>query len=319
VLPRNVTRVTANSLIPTVGQGIEIWLTEVVKKTCKPSTIAIYQDIIEKMIYDRTGNLAELAERRLDDVTMADMERLHRTLEKSPYEPNRAPAVVSSFFTWTEKKNWRPKNSDPCLGVAPYAASLRERFLTKKELRRLGRSLRIAEGMKSETIYAIGAIRLILFTGPTSTEIVNLKWSEVDLKKGVLRLTDPKAGVKIIRLNAPAQELLKNLPRIENNEFVFPGRLDRRPLGTLGKSWARIRDQAKLVGVRLHDLRNSFAPLAAGGRASTPLIGQLLGRSSIALKEAPKPPAGNTKKPSADPAEKKRTPSNAGYKKIDPV
>jgi integrase len=47
----------------------------------------------------------------------------------------------------------------------------------------------------------------------------------------------------------------------------------------LQKPWRRIRDKAKLPGVRIHDLRHTYAATAAGLGMSLPMIGKLLGHA----------------------------------------
>jgi integrase len=83
-------------------------------------------------------------------------------------------------------------------------------------------------------------------------------------------------------LNAPAQQLLKEIPRLDGNSFVICGEKAGRHLVNLEKPWRRIRSTAKLEDVRLHDLRHSFASVAASGGQSLVVIGKLLGHSQPA-------------------------------------
>lgn len=47
------------------------------------------------------------------------------------------------------------------------------------------------------------------------------------------------------------------------------------------KPWRRIRQQAGLGDVRIHDLRHSFASNAVGLGESLPMIGKLLGHNHV--------------------------------------
>jgi integrase len=80
----------------------------------------------------------------------------------------------------------------------------------------------------------------------------------------------------------PALEILQGLPRIVGNSYVIPGSKDASPLCGLDKIWYRVRGVAKLRGVRLHDLRHSFASAGILGGLSLPLIGALLGHKHAA-------------------------------------
>jgi integrase len=136
-----------------------------------------------------------------------------------------------------------------------------------------------AEHDGSADRFAIAAFRLLILTGARLSEIRLLKWSEVDFERACLRLSDSKTGQKVIYLSAPALELLAELPRMAGNPHVIPGRRPGAPVVNLEKPWRRIRDRAGLDDVRLHDLRHSFASIAAGGGLSLPFIGALLGHS----------------------------------------
>jgi integrase len=130
---------------------------------------------------------------------------------------------------------------------------------------------------KAENPVAMAAIRLLVLTGARRSEVLGLRWEWVDFARGYLRLPDSKTGAKVIPLSAPALELLASQPRLENNAFVFPGDRRGQHLVGLPKVWERIRVEAELRGVRLHDLRHSFASVGASAGDSLLLICALLG------------------------------------------
>lgn len=129
----------------------------------------------------------------------------------------------------------------------------------------------------SENVYVVAAIRLLLLTGARVGEILTLRWSFVDLERACLLLPDSKTGQKHITLNANAIAVLKAIPRIAGNPFVIVGRFDRSRLINIQKPWRRIRKLAGIEDVVLHDLRHSFASVAAASGGSLPMIGKLLG------------------------------------------
>jgi integrase len=95
-------------------------------------------------------------------------------------------------------------------------------------------------------------------------------------------LPESKTGRKAILLNAPALAVLREIPRLENNPYVICGERPGRHLVNLEKPWRRIRRAAKLDDVRLHDLRHSYASVAASGGQSLVIIGKMLGHSQPA-------------------------------------
>lgn len=186
------------------------------------------------------------------------------------------------MFNLTERWHLRPLNSNPVRHVERFPENAMERFLSDEELARLAAVLNEREQDGSESLFAITAIRLLIFTGARSGEILNLRWANVDLERAMLRLDDSKTGRKPIFLPPPARELLVQLPCVEGNPHVIVGDKEGAALVNIRKPWHRIREAAGLDGVRLHDLRHTFASTAAAGGASLQMIGRLLGHSQIA-------------------------------------
>jgi integrase len=135
---------------------------------------------------------------------------------------------------------------------------------------------------RTETPFALAAIGLLVLTGARLMEILTLRWDHVDFANAVLRLPDSKTGAKPIYLNDAAINLLRKIPRMTGNPFVIVGGKPGSRLVNLQKPWRRIRAATNLNDVRIHDLRHSFASVAAGAGMSLPVIGKLLGHSQPA-------------------------------------
>jgi len=191
-------------------------------------------------------------------------------------------AVLSKLFNWAERHGHRPDGSNPCRHVEKFKEEKRERFLSGSEMSRLGYILARAEREGSEMPSVIHAIRLLIFSGARLSEILTLKWNEVDLERGCLTLSDSKTGAKVIHLNAPALELLASIERIDGNPYVVVGRKIGAHLVNLEKPWRHIRSAAGLEDIRLHDLRHSFASVGAAAGYGLPVIGALLGHTQAA-------------------------------------
>jgi integrase len=252
---------------------LEQFMTEHVRSKRKVSTAREYQRIAKLYIVPRLGR------RPISEIKRQDIAKLHHELSGKPYQANRVLALLSTLFNWAEKHGLRPDGSNPCRRVEKYREGRRERFLSQAELGRLGVALREAEKHKSCSPWVIAAIRLLLFTGARRNEILTLRWEHVSEEHECLMLPDSKTGRKAIRLNAPALALLQTVPRTEGNPYVICGEKPGQHLVNLEKPWRRIRKAANLDDVRLHDLRHSFASVAASGRQSLVIIGKMLGHS----------------------------------------
>jgi integrase len=193
----------------------------------------------------------------------------------------RTVGLLGGIFTFAVERGVRPDN--PARGVKRFRGKKQERFLAPSELAQLGDALTTAQ-QDGESLYAVAAIRLLVLTGARKSEILTLKWDYVDTERGCLRLPDSKTGAKVIPLGAAALEALVNIPRIEDNPYVFPGRKCGHFVG-LYNNWDRIRKRAGLEDVRLHDLRHSFASVAVAGGSSLYLVGKVLGHEQASTTE----------------------------------
>ena len=127
-------------------------------------------------------------------------------------------------------------------------------------------------------------MRLLLLTGARRGEVLSMTWDQIDFENGTW--TKPSAHTKQkkthhVPLSAPALQLLADMRGTSNSEYVFPGR-GTEHRSDLKKPWASICDVAGIEKLRLHDLRHSYASLAAAGGASLPIIGKLLGHTQVA-------------------------------------
>jgi integrase len=124
---------------------------------------------------------------------------------------------------------------------------------------------------------AAAALRLLLFTGCRLREVLHLRWEHVDMERGCLFLPDSKSGRKTVILNAPALAVLNTLDRIGG--YVVPSYDPEQPRHDLKRPWDAVTKRAGLAGVRLHDLRHTYASFGAGGGFGLPIIGKLLGHT----------------------------------------
>ena len=213
---------------------------------------------------------------RVADITRADVQRWFYSLSDSPANANRALPVLSVMFTQAELWAIRPQGSNPCRNIRRYRTKARERFLSLKELKRLGFVLDHAEDKQ-----AVAVIRLLLFTGARSSEITGLRWDWIRGTRALL--PDSKTGPKTIQLSPPAREVLHGMPRISH--YVFPNARGTGPMNDLGLRWQKRRRLAGLEDVRIHDCRHTLASHAVMSGIDLYTVGRLLGHADIASTE----------------------------------
>ena len=194
----------------------------------------------------------------------------------------QALAVLGAVMSFAVARGLRGDN--PVRGVKKPPVRRMERFLSEAETASLGEALE-AEAKATNDPYPAAAIRLLLLTGARRSEILGLNWAWVDYERAMIFLPDSKTGKKPIYLNAPALEVLANLPRQAGNPHVIAGRRDGGAFVGLDKVWRRVTRAAELRGLRLHDLRHSFASVGAAGNNSLLILGKLLGHRHAATTE----------------------------------
>lgn len=189
--------------------------------------------------------------------------------------------ALSSVHNWATNSGLLPEgHPNPTLKIERYPEHSRERYLTPAEFARLGTALRMAE-LRNPA--AVAAIRLLMLTGARLREILHARWEQVDLERGILFLPDSKTGKKLVFLPAAALAILHQQPRLAGNPHLFPSsRKAGAPLKELWADWEKIREDACLGGLRVHDLRHSFASVGAGQSLGLPVIGKLLGHTQAA-------------------------------------
>jgi integrase len=192
---------------------------------------------------------------------------------------NRCRALLSKMFNLAEKWHWLPQNSNPVKHTAKFKENRFERYLSPDEMTRLGDALTRANDASP---HAVAAIRLLMLTGARRSEIVGLKWGDIDEERGTALLGDSKTGRRMLHLSPAAFSVLSGIPRISNNPYVICGAKTGAHLVNIQKPWRRIREDAGITNLRMHDLRHNFASIIAADGGSLPIIGKLLGHKSVA-------------------------------------
>jgi integrase len=266
-----VAEIEAQRRMPNVAALCDQFLTDHVANRCKPITEREYRRCVVLFIKPHLGTF------KVGDVKRQDIAKLHHALSHTRYQANRTLAVLSKLFNLAEVWGLRPDGSNPCRHVKKYPERKRERYLTPEEMLSLGTVLADAERDGSEPAPVIAAVRLLMLTGARLAEIQTLKWEYV--RKGCIVLPDSKTGPKRIELGTVAEQVLARIKRVRGNPYVITGTVEGQHWNDLQRPWRRIREKAQLPGLRIHDLRHSYASLAASDGESLSIIGKLLGHT----------------------------------------
>jgi len=263
------------------------FLAEHVAVRLKPRTLKSYS------MFTRVHLIPAFGRSRLHEIQHEDVSRFHASMHETPYAANACLLLLSSMYSHAIKWGVLDRNfTPPTRGIQKFPRRSRERFLTPAERRKLDRFLSCAVELKRGAPGRIrwqvsAAIRLLSMTGMRRDEVLDLTWEMVDFRHRCFRLPDSKTGQKIVPVSRRALELVRECrsaweacthdPKPSTVVYSSNGR--RIFSCALTRTWTtRVRDQIPgFAGVRLHDLRHSFASDALMGGVPLAVVGKILG------------------------------------------
>ena len=236
------------------------------ERVWKPGTLVVNRNYLRNKI------MPHFAGRAIADIDRQEVRNWFARLRATPVAADRSMPILSVIMREAERMGQRPEGSNPCRGIRRYRRKGRERVLSDNEIRSL--SARLTAHAKQYPLQ-VAVIRLLLLTGCRKGEILTLRWS--DYRDGHLFLRDSKTGPRTVWLSGPARAVLNGLGR--KSRWIFPASQGNRPGSArwLDNVWYRVREEAELDDVRLHDLRHTHASLALRQGETVLAIGRLLG------------------------------------------
>lgn len=152
----------------------------------------------------------------------------------------------------------------------------RERALTEDEVRRL---------IEAYPPYLKPIVVTAVYTGLRKGDVLNLKWKDIDLERGIVRLTEQKTGkTRNIVLNNDMKTLLHSLP--VKGDYVFPGK-DGKPFKDVKRSFQTALKDAGIeqnddrrYKIVFHTLRHTCVSLLTERGADTTMVKNYVAHAS---------------------------------------
>jgi integrase len=246
--------------MPTFAEAAREWLRYVAEdRDVKPSTLRAYRSSVEGHFVPAFG------ERRIDEITTADLERWRATLGVSARTKNKLLTELFGIFKRARKAYGLARN--PAADVE----KLRQRTRVDIEVFAPEEVHALVRAAGDETDAAI--FLTAAFTGLRKGELLALRWRDVDFAAATIRvrasfsageLTAPKSGkaraVPIAPDVARALARLGARPRFTGpDDLVFCGPLGGHLDGSaLRRRYVKALERAGLRRLRFHDLRHTF-------------------------------------------------------------
>ena len=183
-------------------------------------------------------------------------------------------SILSKIFSMAVDAGFIENN--PCRKVKKFRLNnQRTRVLSHNEEQRLFAALGDNELVKN-------IITVALHTGLRRGEIFNLKWFDVDFRRGLIQVQKSKTGKKrIVPINRTVRIMLENLKR--KSEYVFPSPKTGGKLNNIKRSFGRAVKEAGIQNFRFHDLRHTAATRMADAGADAFTLATILGHSDIRM------------------------------------
>lgn len=284
----------------TVGAMLDAYIASERFASNAPSTQAIDRGRVERHLKPLLGR------KHVENLTPGEIERT-RTAIRDGKTASRIKtkarglarvrggegAARMSLWLLRSACNWalaeKLIKSNPCSDLKTGSSGTRDVILEDSDAYgRLFRTLQRMEDEKRIRAQVADAIRLIALTGARRGEIAGLRWSYVDLKKGILTLpptahkTGHKSGKpKVIGLPSAAQAIIAKQPAAASDVYVFAPASGTGPI-SLSKPWRAVRVEAGLPEkIGLHGLRHSLASHMAMNGAEAAEIMTALGHKQL--------------------------------------
>jgi integrase len=256
---------------------------------------SIYEDnrMLDNIILPRMRTL------RVSAVTRRNVEKLHNSLRKTPYQANRVLALLSKIFTFAMDGEMRKDN--PAKGIERFREDRRETWFSREQLQALALAL---ENYAEQD--AADALRLLIVTGARPGEVIGAEWPMFDLDRAIWNKPSHHVKEKKIEhvpLTPAALGILRRMAEHKTGFHLFPGREPNTARTTLRNAWKQICKAAGLAteysvmgrrkkplrrwkpNVRVYDLRHTFASHLISRNWSLQLVGQLLGHTQAVTTE----------------------------------
>ena len=263
---------------PTVADGLRRFFDEFLPARqqmgrLSPRTIQDYRWMAGRFLEPALGR------RKVADVTREQVEQMVASLPGP--QRNRVLALASRVFSLFETWEWREQRSNPCYGIERAREEARDRVLSPSELSALAKALNRHEEQHPTSV---SAIRTLMLSGLRVSEVLGIRWKDIDFETGRLVLPSTKTGRRIHDLAEPVLNILAELPRFNRCEWVFTSTGTAAiTYRTVRKHFALIVDATGLEDVRLHDLRRTVMTQAAAAGVGAHVLRDLLGHRTTAM------------------------------------
>ena len=220
--------------------------------------------------------LSHWFKRKLSDITRNEVQKLHTQIGKDNglYQANRILERVRGIYNKAIEWGWEGQN--PAARIKKFREKSRDRFLSADELPRFFDALNSEENETARDFFLMA-----LFTGARKTNVLMMRWDQIDLERRTWRIPETKNGEpQLLPLSMQACDILKARYAKTESIWVFQGSGKVGYFNDPKKAWARLLERAGIENLRIHDLRRTLGSWQVATGSSLPVVGKTLGHKS---------------------------------------
>ena len=256
-------------------------LAEFIRETYVPHIHLHRRNFQSTLSFIKCHVLPRFGAKHLDEITTNMLAEAHQDLRTKGYalaHANKIPILLKIMFNLARKKGIPGSESNPADGVVLFNPNnAKERYLSAVETQRLHEALSRCGSAQFKSIVA-----LLLLLGCRKRELLDARWEDVDLERRNWRIPMSKSGkARNIPISDRALEVFQALPRWKGCPYVVPNPNTKQPFGNLYHPWDKVRREAGMPDLRMHDLRHTFASNLVNSGQSIYVVSKLLGHSQL--------------------------------------
>lgn len=224
-----------------------------------------------------------LAKKRAGEFSHEDAAKLHKQMEETKGSANRAMQLGRAMFNFGIKTRFLARTDNPFSGVSLYPENERDRVLSDEEAGKLLTALESIPSIHSRERSLRDFVLLSLLTGARKSNVMTMRWDELDRKAGTWSIPAEKTKTRRAQLIPlgpfelgvldEREQLLNDSEEIEDDcPWVFPGKGAAGHMVDPGNAWESLRDELGMSDLWIHDLRRSLASSMANTGADVSVV-----------------------------------------------
>lgn len=215
----------------------------------------------------------------LNEISRQAVQSFHASLCEDDLAPATADHHVKLLrFMLNLAVEWELLEKNPIAGIRLFNPDNKvEVLLSDQQLESL---VKVLETDRNRTVSDIALC--LLSTGARLSEALTARWEDIDLERSTWKVLAANAKSKkarIVPLNDSALLVLKRQKTLGKHAYVFVNPQTDKPYTTMMKVWDRLRKQAGMPTLRIHDLRHTFASLLVANDRTLYQVQTILGHS----------------------------------------